>query len=79
MISNRNLVMLFHLFVCIYVIYGGGNGYSCKDGSYSDHCWCSTSTSGAIGTCTCAAKTPTNVRQGQPCSYDSVNAIDSVS
>jgi len=80
MISNRNLVMLFHLFVRMHIIYGGsGLGYSCFDGSYSEDCICSTGTSGAIGTCNCAAKTPTNVRQGQRCAYDSVNLVDSVS
>ncbi len=78
MISNRNIFILCHLFVCIHIIYGGG-GYSCIDGSYSEDCTCSTGTSGTIGTCNCAAKTPTNVRQGQRCAYDLVNLVDSVS
>jgi hypothetical protein len=74
MISNRNLVMLFHLFICIHINYV--NGYSCFDGSNSEDCECSTGTSGAIGTCICSE---TSVRQGQPCAYDLVNAIDSAS
>ncbi len=76
MISNRNLITLFHLFVCININYG----YPCFDGSNSNDCACSTVTQiGVIGTCNCAAKTPANVRQGQLCAYDSVNAVDSVS
>ncbi len=77
MILNTNLITLFHLFVCIHINYGGG--YPCKDGSDSIDCSCSTGTTGAIGTCNCAAKTPTNVRQGQICAYDLVNSVDSVS
>ncbi len=77
MISKRNLVMLFHLFVCIHINYGGG--YPCLDGSQNYDCSCSTGTSGTIGTCSCAAKTPTNVRKGQPCAYDSAKGVDSVS
>ncbi len=79
MISNINLIILFHLFVCIHINYG--SGYECSDDSYSNDCTCSTGTSGAIGTCNCAAKTPTNVRQGQPCASYLVggNAVDSVS
>jgi hypothetical protein len=75
MISNRNLVMLFHLFVCIHINYEAG--YSCFDGSNSNDCTCSTGTSGAMGTCICSPTT--SVRQGQPCAYDSVNGVDSVS
>ncbi len=75
MISNRNLVTLFNLFVCIHINYV--NGYPCKDGSDSDDCTCFTGTSGAIGTCNCS---PTSVRQGQPCASYLVdgNAVDSV-
>ncbi len=76
MILNRNLVMLFHLFMCIHINYGGG--YPCWDGSKSIDCTCSTGTPGAIGTCNCATRSPANVRQGQPCAYDSVNGADSV-
>ena len=79
MIFETNLIILFHLFICIHTIYGAGTAFLCLDGSTSSDCTCSTGTSGAIGTCNCLAKTPTNVRQGQICSYDSVNAIDSVS
>jgi hypothetical protein len=78
MIFETNLIILFHLFICIHIIYAG-TSFQCLDGSASSDCTCSTGTSGAIGTCNCLAKTPTNVRQGQICSYDSVNAIDSVS
>ncbi len=77
MILNRNLFILFNLIVCIHI--NCVNAYSCFDGSDSNDCSCSTGTSGAIGTCNCATKTPTNVRQGQPCEYDSVNKVDSVS
>jgi hypothetical protein len=70
MISNLNLVMLFHLFVCIHFNYV--NGYPCKDGSAHGDCTCST------GTCICSA---TSVRQGQPCASYSVSGVtaDSVS
>ncbi len=75
MILNTKLIILFHLFVCIHIIYGGGGlGYSCFDGSKSIDCECSTGTSGAIGTCNCLHQ---SVRQGQPCAY--VNGVDSVS
>ncbi len=77
MILNTKLIILFHIFVCIHINYV--NGYPCFDGSASFDCTCSTGTSGAIGTCNCLAKTPTNIRQGQPCAYDTVNAVDSVS
>ncbi len=49
----------------------------CKDGSARNACACSTGTSGAIGTCNCSPQTLN--RQGQPCAYDTVNAVDSVS
>ncbi len=74
MISNRNLVMLFHLFVRIHINYV--NGYPCLDGSDSNACTCSTGNTGAIGTCFC---NPTNVRQAKRCAYDLVNGVDSVS
>ena len=47
------------------------NGYNCYDDSKSDDCSCVT------GVCSCTPKTPTNVRQGLPCSI--VNYVDSVS
>ncbi len=78
MILNTKLIILFHLFVCIHINYVNAI-YPCKDGSASIDCTCSTAMSGAIGTCNCAAKTPTNIRQGQPCAYDAVNGVDSVS
>jgi hypothetical protein len=78
MILNKNLICVFYLFTCINIIYGSGLGYSCFDGSKSEDCSCSTGTSGTIGTCNCATKTPINVRQGQQCAYDSVNGVDSV-
>jgi hypothetical protein len=76
MILNTNLIILFNLIVRMHIIQGGDE-YSCFDGSKSDDCACSTGTSGAIGTCTCSPTTV--VRQGQQCSYDSVNQVDSVS
>jgi hypothetical protein len=82
MIVKTNLIILIHLFICIHIIYGGGpvpTSFLCLDGSTSSDCTCSTGTSGAIGTCNCIAKSPINVRQGQICSFDSVNAVDSVS
>ena len=77
MILNTKLIILFNLFVRIHIVYG--DGYECFDGSKSDDCACSTGKSGAIGTCNCATKTPTNVRQNQTCAYDLVNEVDSVS
>ncbi len=73
MISNINSAILFHLLICIHINYVMG---ACKDGSNRDDCTCSTGNTGAIGTCICI---PTNVRQGQPCAYDTVNDVDSVS
>ncbi len=78
MILYTKLIILSHLFVCIHINYVNAI-YPCFDGSKSDDCTCSTGMSGAIGTCNCLVKTPTNVRQGQPCAYDTVNAVDSVS
>ncbi len=75
MILNINSFILFHLFVCIHINFV--NGYKCFDGSDSDDCTCSTGAQiGVIGICICKK---TSVRQGQPCAYDLVNAVDSVS
>jgi hypothetical protein len=74
MLLNTKLFILFHLFISIHINYGGG--YICFDGTSNIVCTCSTGTSGAIGTCKCSS---TSVRQGQPCAYDSVNKVDSVS
>ncbi len=77
MILNRNIFILCHLFICIHIYIV--NGYKCFDGSTHTECACSTGTSGAIGTCNCDPRSPANVRQGQPCSYDTANSVDSVS
>ncbi len=75
MISNINLIIAFYLFTCINFNYV--NGYKCFDGSESGNCKCSTGTqTDKIGTCTCSPTTV--VRQGQPCTFDSVNQVDSV-
>ncbi len=71
MLSNP--AILFHVLICIHINYVMG---SCKDGSNKGDCTCLIGTSGAIGTCDCS---PASVRQGQPCAYDSVNLVDSVS
>jgi hypothetical protein len=74
MILDKNLFILFHVFVCIHINYVNGN--DCFDGSSTTDCTCSTGMSGIIGTCICS---PVSVRQGLPCAYDSVNGVDSVS
>ncbi len=74
MILNNKLIILFHLYVGIHI--NCVNGKSCFDNSSTSDCTCSTGTSGAIGICDCISF---SVRQGQPCAYDSVNGVDSVS
>ena len=77
MILNASFFILCHLLICIHIY--NVNGYNCFDGTTHSDCTCSTGTSGAIGTCNCAPSSPANVRQGQPCAYDTANAVDSVS